>query len=100
MSDYELGPGVLKINKDLGWILEGELREQCRDLLEDDSPELTIDISSAEHVCSANLVVFAYVGAMAGKAGKSLKMVVSERTARSFQLAGFGEFVKVEIAKR
>jgi len=99
MAEYERKPGILKINKDLGWILEDELREQCRSLLSDEQSELTIDISSAEHVCSANLVVFAYVGAMAGKAGKSLKMVVSAPAARSFQLAGFSEFVTIDITE-
>ena len=99
MPEYEEGPGILKINKDLGWVLEDELREKCRKLLAADVPALVIDISSAEHVCSANMVVFAYVGAMAGKSGKAVKVVVSSRVARSFQLAGFNEFLSLQVTK-
>lgn len=97
MADYEEGPGILKVNKDLGWVLEEELREKCRKLLEADTPQLLLDISGAEHVCSANLVVFSYVGAMATKKGKTLRMMVSPRAARSFKLAGFHEFLNLEI---
>ena len=89
--------GILKVNKDLGWVLEEELRDKCRTLLAADTPTLMLDISSAEHVCSANLVVFSYTGAMAAKMGKHLLVKVSARAARSFQLAGFHEFLNLEI---
>jgi len=98
MPEYEEGPGILKVNKDLGWVLEEELREKCRKLLESSVPNLLIDISGADHVCSANMVVFAYVGAMANKRGKALKMLVSQRVARAFRVAGFDEFLKLENA--
>jgi anti-anti-sigma factor len=97
MPEYEEGPGVLRVNKDLGWVLEDELREKCRQLLESDVPNLVIDLSSADHVCSANMVVFAYVGAMAAKSRKSVKMIVSSKVARAFQIAGFSEFLSLEI---
>jgi len=96
VAEYEEGPGVLKVNKDLGWVLEEELREKCRKLLAADSSELTIDISNAEHVCSANMVVFAYVGAMAAKRGKQVRILVSNRVARIFRTSGFGEFLNLE----
>ncbi len=96
MPDYEEGPGVLKINKDLGWVIEEELREKCRVLLDAKVPNLMIDISGADHVCSANMVVFAYVGAMANKRQKTLKVLVSPRVARAFRIAGFDEFLKLE----
>ena len=97
MPDYEDAPGMLKVNKDLGWVLEEELREKCRKLLESDGPNLVIDISAAEHVCSANLVVFAYAGAVASRKNKSLKLLVSPTAARAFQLAGFHEFIKLQV---
>ncbi len=97
MADYEEGPGILKVNKDLGWVLEEELREKCRNLLTAKTPTVILDISSAEHVCSANLVVFSYTGAMAAKMGKKLVLKVSARAARSFQLAGLHEFLNLEI---
>jgi anti-anti-sigma factor len=96
MPDYEEAPGILKINKDLGWVLEDELREKCKKLLESQGRNLLIDISGADHVCSANMVVFAYVGAMAVKGNKKIKMRVSSRVARAFQLAGFDEFLALE----
>ncbi len=96
MPEYEEGPGILKVNKDLGWVLEDELREKCRNLLRAEVPNLIIDISSADHVCSANMVVFAYVGAMAARRKKTIKMVVSTGVARSFHLAGFDEFLTLE----
>jgi anti-anti-sigma regulatory factor len=97
MPDYEEGPGVLKIKKDLGWVLDDELREKCRKLLDSKLANVVVDLASAEHVCSANLVVFAYVGAMAAKKQKRLKLILSQRTARAFQLAGFSEFADMEI---
>ena len=96
MADYEEAPGILKVNKDLGWVLEDELREKCRKLLAGEAANIIIDISTADHVCSANMVVFAYVGAMAAKERKVLKMVVSTGVARAFQSAGFGEFLRLE----
>jgi len=96
MPEYEEGPGILKVNKDLGWVLEDELREKCRKLLSAEVPNLVIDISSADHVCSANMVVFAYVGAMAAKRKKTIKMMVSNRVARSFHIAGFDDFLTLE----
>ncbi|MHC4915043.1 MAG: STAS domain-containing protein [Planctomycetota bacterium] len=96
MVEYEEAPGVLKVNKDLGWVLEDELREKCRKLLSAKSSQLTIDISDAEHVCSANMVVFAYVGAMAAKRGKQVRMLVSNRVARIFRNSGFEEFLDLE----
>jgi anti-anti-sigma factor len=96
MPEYEEGPGVLKVNKDLGWVLEDELREKCRKLLQSEVPNLVIDISSADHVCSANMVVFAYMGAMAAKKHKTIKMMVSSQVARSFHIAGFDDFLTLE----
>jgi len=96
MPEYEEGPGILKINKDLGWVLEDELREKCRHLLQSEVSNLIIDISSADHVCSANMVVFAYVGAMAAKEHKTVKIVVSNPVARSFHIAGFDDFLSLE----
>ena len=92
MSGYEHGPGMLRISKDLGWALESELREQCRQLLEGGTPTLTVDLSAVHHVCSANMVAFAHLGAIAQKAGKRLTLLVNSRVARSFEMAGFGEF--------
>jgi anti-anti-sigma regulatory factor len=96
MAEYEESPGILKVNKDLGWVLEEELREKCRNLLQSKASDLLIDISSADHVCSANMVVFAYVGAMAAKRKKTLRMLVSKRLVRSFQVAGFEDFINLE----
>jgi anti-anti-sigma regulatory factor len=95
--DYEEAPGMLKINKDLGWALEDELREKCRVLVNSNALSLIIDLTPANHVCSANLVIFAYAGALATKNKKSLKLLISKRVARSFQLAGFDEFLDLRV---
>ena len=95
--DYEEAPGMLKINKDLGWALEDELREKCRALVNSNARSLIIDLTSANHVCSANLVTLAYAGALATKSNQSLKLLISQRVARSFQLAGFDEFLDLKV---
>jgi anti-anti-sigma regulatory factor len=97
LPDYEEAPGMLKINKDLGWALEDELREKCRVLLEAKGQHLIIDLSGANHVCSANMVILAYVGAMAAKDQKTIRMLISKRVARAFELAGFKEFLNLDV---
>lgn len=97
IPDYEVAPGMLKVNKDLGWALEDELREKCRVLLESNAQHLIIDLSGATHVCSANMVILAYVGAMAAKEKKALRMLISQRVARAFELAGFKEFLNLDV---
>lgn len=95
--DYEEAPGMLKINKDLGWALEDELREKCRVLVGSNAVSLIVDLASANHVCSANMVILAYAGALAAKNKKSLKLLIAPRVARSFQLAGFDEFLDLTV---
>jgi len=97
LPDYEESAGMLKINKDLGWALEDELREKCRKLIESPAKSLIIDLSQASHVCSANLVILAFAGALASKNRKSLKMLISSRVARAFQLAGFNEILDLKV---
>lgn len=99
MPDYEHTPGRLCITKDLGWAIEAELREQCRRLLDSGSPALTVDLSQINHVCSANLVAFAYLGAVAQKDGKKLTLIVSPKIARSFEVVGFGEFAEISVSR-
>ena len=97
MPDYEYAPGTLRITKDLGWALDTELREHCRKLLDDGSPKLIIDLSEVNHVCSANLVAFAYLGAISQKSGKQLEMIVNPKVARTFEVAGFSEFAVLHV---
>lgn len=97
LPDYEEAPGFLKVNKDLGWALGDELQEKCRRLVSTSSANLLIDITSASHVCSANMVILACAGAMSVQTGKSLKIAVSKRAARAFELAGFNEFISLHI---
>ncbi len=95
--DYEEAPGMLKVNKDLGWALENELREKCRLLVESGAQSLIIDLSAATHVCSANLVVLAYAGALAAKQKKAIRVMVSPQVSRSFQAAGFNEILDIKV---
>ena len=95
--DYEEALGMLKINKDLGWALENELREKCRLLVESPAKDLTIDLSVATHICSANLVVLAYAGALAAKHSKALKLMVTSQAARSFRAAGLDEVLDLKV---
>ena len=97
LPDYEEAPGMLKINKDLGWSCEEELREKCRSLLTANATSLIIDLTAANHVCSANLVIFAYVAAMAAKSSKTLRVIASKRVARLFEIAGFNEFLNLQV---
>lgn len=94
---YEEAPGFLKINKDLGWALGDELQEKCRGLVSGNARNLILDISQANHVCSANMVVFACAGALAVQNKQALKVVVSKRVARAFELAGFKEFLTMQV---
>lgn len=96
MAEYEHAPGLLRITKDLGWALEAELRGHCRRLLDGGTPKITVDLSKVHHVCSANLVAFAYLGAVAQKEGKHLTLIVSSRVARSLEVAGFREFADLQ----
>ncbi len=97
IPDYEEAPGMLKVNKDLGWALENELREKCRLLVESNAQSLIIDLSAATHICSANLVVLAYVGALAAKQKKAVKVMVSAQVSRSFRAAGFDEILDIKV---
>jgi len=96
MVDGKEGPKTLKVNEDLGWVIEEELREKCRSLLNSSASDLVIDISDSDQVCSANMVVFAYVGAMAAKAGKTVKIIASRPVARTFQRAALDDFLTLE----
>jgi len=100
MADYELKKNVLTVRKDLGWPVEKELREQCDALLGSTDEHLLVDLTPVRHICSANMVAFASLGVMAQKEGKKLKIKVGGRAARSFQLAGFHEFLDMEIVGR
>jgi anti-anti-sigma regulatory factor len=95
--DYEEATGFLKINKDLGWALGDELQEKCRNLVASRASSLILDLSPATHVCSANMVVFACAGALAVQNKRVLKVIVSKRAARSFELAGFKEFMELQV---
>jgi len=97
MEGYEYTPGMLRISKDLGWALDSELREHCRRLLEEGGPKLTVDLSEVNHVCSANLVAFAYLGAIAQKTEKKLDLIVNARVGRAFEVAGFAEFAVLHV---
>lgn len=97
MADYEHTPGLLRIGKDLGWALEAELRDHCRRLLDSGASKIAVDLSRVNHVCSSNLVAFAYLGAVAQKDGKHLTMIVNARVARSLEVAGFGEFATLQV---
>lgn len=97
MADYETGPGILRINKDLGWAHGDELTQKCLDLVASNSPVLLIDIAGVGHVCSANLAILACAGAMAAKNNKPLKIRLSSRAARTFELAGFKNFASLEV---
>ena len=100
MADYKLKDNVLTVYKDLGWPAEKELREQCDGLLRAPGDEIVVDLTPIRHICSANMVAFASLGVMAQKQGKKLKLKVSGRAARSFQLAGFHEFLDMEVTGR
>ncbi|HOX05212.1 MAG TPA: STAS domain-containing protein [Planctomycetota bacterium] len=95
--DYEEAIGLLKINKDLGWALDNELREKCRSLIDSKAVNLTIDLSAATHVCSANLVVLAYASALAAKQKKALKIIVSSQVSRAFRAAGLNEVIDIKV---
>lgn len=97
VPDYEESPGMLKINKDLGWALENELREKCRTLVDSPAASLIIDIAAATHVCSANLVVLAYTSALAAKQKKELRVIVSSQVSRAFRAAGLNEVVDIKV---
>ena len=96
-ADNEEAPGFLKINKDLGWALGDELQEKCRTLMSGKATSLVIDLSSASHVCSANMVILACTGAVSVQNGKTRKVVVSKRAARAFELAGFKDFISLQV---
>ncbi len=97
VPEYEEAPGMLKVNKDLGWALENELREKCKQLVDSGAASLTIDLTAATHVCSANLVVLAYTGALAAKQKKALRVIVSPQVSRSFSAAGFNEILDIRV---
>ncbi len=100
MADYEIKDNVLTVRKDLGWPVEKELREQCDTLLEAPGEELIVDLTPVRHICSANMVAFASLGMTAQNRGKKIKLKVSRRAGRSFQLAGFHEFLDMEVVGR
>ena len=97
MGKFLVNGGTLKVDGDLEWYFNENLKDACKKLLESGEENLVVDFSSIRHISSDYMGLVAETSVQARKAGKTMRLVVPPRIAKVFRDTGFSEFVTIEV---
>lgn len=96
---YELSGGTLRVAGEIGYDLNPVFRARCRQLLEADEKELSLDLSKVFYLSSAHLGVLEEILTEAKKIGKTVSIRASDKAARTLRLAGFEPLAPIEVVQ-
>jgi len=98
MADFEISAGKLTVNRDLQSEFEEDFKAKCSELLESPEEQLVLDLSAVGYMRSYHLSISVNLFLDAQERGKSLRIIVSPKIEKLFDMAGLLVALDVEVA--
>jgi len=98
MPDFEISAGTLTVNRDLQSEFEEDFKAKCNELLESPEEQVVLDLSGVGYMRSYHLSISVNLFLDAQERGKSLKIIVSPKIEKLFDMAGLLVALDVEVA--
>ena len=98
MKSYKLKDNVLHVLKDLRQDFDLSFDQACSELLENDGPDLTIDLSRVTYINSTYIGMIAATFFQAQSQNKSLAVRAQASVLQVLRAAGFDGFIQLKDA--
>ncbi|MHC4886018.1 MAG: STAS domain-containing protein [Planctomycetota bacterium] len=98
-TDYEISGGILSVHKSMLHDRDLDFDRICRELLDQEEVDLLIDLSRANYINSTYVGIIAATFFQASARKKTLSLRTSGALAEVLRVAGFEEFISIEVVE-
>jgi anti-anti-sigma regulatory factor len=96
-ADFTVQDGVLTVNRQVLHDKDLLFDEACRRLLDSEADEILIDLTMSSYINSTYVGIIAATFFQANAHRKTLRLRADAKLAEVLRLAGFEEFIPIEI---